>query len=133
MPICTIRWLSSGGDDDIDKPKNIPMSSSTKQEPVIPGAHHQYGSLHDAGARQPSSISSPNRLSWQASDNFDVQNVTIKAMIYTLIHQQTATIEKTVPWFLENMPASYFKQVPERFRMDHIKVRMIQCVPSDSF
>ena len=51
----------------------------------------------------------------------DVQNVTRKAYIYELIHQQTKTIEDTVPWFLDNMPASYFKQVPERFRMDHIK------------
>jgi hypothetical protein len=59
--------------------------------------------------------------SWQAADNADVQRVTVKAMIYELIHQQTATIEQTVPWFLETMPGSYFRQVPEWLRMEHIK------------
>jgi glutamate dehydrogenase len=59
--------------------------------------------------------------SWQAVDNETVQRVTTKALIYELIHEQTATIEQTVPWFLENMPESYFRHVPENFRMHHIK------------
>jgi glutamate dehydrogenase len=42
-------------------------------------------------------------------------------MIYQLTQQQTRTIESVVPWFLSNMPASYFQQVPDEFRMDHIK------------
>jgi len=81
---------------------------------VIPGAH-QYGSLMDAGHRH--RVTARDATAWQPADNVDVQNVTRKAYIYELIHQQTKTIEDTVPWFLDNMPASYFKQVPERFRM----------------
>lgn len=110
-----------GGERPSRSPKPQP------HQPHIPGAHHhQYGSLHDAGARRGGSSANGNnnnnsRAAWQAADNADVQHVTRKAMIYELVHQQTATIEKVVPWFLENMPASYFRQVPERFRMDHIK------------
>jgi len=42
-------------------------------------------------------------------------------MIHELSQQQTASIEKVVPWFLKMMPAQYFRQVPESFRLDHIK------------
>ncbi len=42
-------------------------------------------------------------------------------MIHELTQQQTRSIEKVVPWFLETMPAQYFRQVPESFRLDHIK------------
>ncbi|MGV2436022.1 MAG UNVERIFIED_CONTAM: hypothetical protein LVT10_14980 [Anaerolineae bacterium] len=58
---------------------------------------------------------------WQAEHNLDVQRVTQNAIIYELTQQQTRTIQSVVPWFLENMPESYFRQVPEKFRMDHIK------------
>jgi len=80
---------------------------------------HQYGSLMEAGHR--SRVTARDATAWQPADNEDVQNVTRKAIIYELIHSQTRTIEDTVPWFLDNMPSSYFKQVPDRFRMDHIK------------
>jgi glutamate dehydrogenase len=66
-------------------------------------------------------VSANSSASWQPADNANVQRVTVKAMIYELIHQQTATIEQTVPWFLDTMPASYFRQVPEWLRMEHIK------------
>ena len=47
--------------------------------------------------------------------------VTQTAMIHELTQQQTRSIEKVVPWFLNTMPAPYFRQVPESFRLDHIK------------
>lgn len=58
---------------------------------------------------------------WQAEGAIDIQRVTQQAMIHELISQQTDTIQKVVPWFLNNMPPSYFNQVPEKFRLDHIK------------
>lgn len=61
------------------------------------------------------------KTSWQAQHNIDIQRVTQKAIIHELTQQQTKTIEETVPWFLQNMPSSYFRSVPEQFRMDHIK------------
>jgi glutamate dehydrogenase len=87
---------------------------------IIPGSASTspYGSLGD-----PISNRHPNQpaVAWQAENNTDVQRVTQNAMIYELTQQQTRTIETVVPWFLSSMPASYFRQVPEAFRMDHIK------------
>jgi glutamate dehydrogenase len=71
--------------------------------------------------RSSSSNSSAPSKTWQAVDNITVQDVTAKALIYDLVQQQAAALEKTVPWFLTNMPASYFLQVPETIRRDHIK------------
>ena len=65
--------------------------------------------------------SSDEFRSWQASHNIDIQRVTQTAMIHELTQQQTRSIEKVVPWFLATMPAPYFRQVPESFRLDHIK------------
>lgn len=58
---------------------------------------------------------------WQAQGAFDIQRVTQQAIIHELVTQQTYTIQNVVPWFLQNMPPPYFRQVPEKFRMDHIK------------
>ena len=69
---------------------------------------------------QPTSSSADFR-SWQAAHNIDIQRVTQTAMIHELTQQQTRSIEKVVPWFLSMMPAPYFRQVPESFRLDHIK------------
>ena len=41
--------------------------------------------------------------------------------IHELTKQQITTIEQVVPWFLNTMPPAYFRQVPESFRLDHIK------------
>lgn len=103
-----------------------------QQHVVIPGMHNMYGSLQDSHSvvrnqplqeqgSHPIPIDRMTPMSWQALDNAEVQRVTVKAMIYELIHQQTVTIEQTVPWFLEKMPSSYFRQVPEWLRMEHIK------------
>jgi hypothetical protein len=45
----------------------------------------------------------------------------LQCQIHELTKQQTATIEQVVPWFLNTMPPAYFRQVPETFRLDHIK------------
>ena len=58
---------------------------------------------------------------WQAEGAMDIQRVTQTALIHELVQQQTNTIQAVVPWFLSNMPPPYFRQVPEKFRVDHIK------------
>lgn len=67
------------------------------------------------------SLGEPGTTAWQAQQNIDIQRVTQTAIIHELTQQQIHTIETTVPWFLKNMPGSYFRQVPEAFRMDHLK------------
>jgi hypothetical protein len=61
------------------------------------------------------------KMAWQADEDTDIQRVTILATIHELVRQQSKSIEKVVPWFLKNMPASYFRQVPESFRQDHLR------------
>lgn len=131
---CSLRCVSSStsplySPDSLDggvPPKSSSRISQVQQEhrAIIPGVHHMYGSLQEAGLG-PGDGSLEGKVapavSWQAAHNADVQRVTVKAMIYELIHQQTKTIEETVPWFLENMPSSYFRQVPDWLRMEHIK------------
>ncbi|KAL3797309.1 hypothetical protein ACHAW5_011305 [Stephanodiscus triporus] len=90
-------------------------SFSTRDESHL---HHP----HRALSTQPMNSDFDHQSrSWQASHNIDIQRVTQTAMIHELTQQQTRSIEKVVPWFLNTMPAQYFRQVPESFRLDHIK------------
>jgi len=59
--------------------------------------------------------------SWAPTDEADIERVTIKAMIHELKEDQESTINKTVPWFLDNMPPAYFRQVGYSTRLDHVK------------
>jgi hypothetical protein len=61
------------------------------------------------------------KMAWQADEDSDIQRVTTLATIHELTRQQSRSIETVVPWFLKNMPASYFRQVPESFRQDHLR------------
>jgi hypothetical protein len=58
---------------------------------------------------------------WQPESAEEIQRVTAAAMVHELIQQQSQTLEKVVPWFLSNMPSSYFRQTPPTFRQDHIR------------
>lgn len=90
--------------------KSRPNASSTRQ---LLQQHQTQRTL--------SSTNTDSFRSWQASHNIDIQRVTQTAMIHELTQQQTRSIEKVVPWFLNTLPAPYFRQVPESFRLDHIK------------
>lgn len=96
-----------------------PTTTDQASSTLIPGmsSASPYGSLGDPSDH----TAAASTTAWQASHNAQVQRVTQNAMIYELQQSQTQTIERLVPWFLENMPATYFQQVPESFRYDHIK------------
>lgn len=113
-PATPSRSLRPFSSSDRGGRRSHPLAAT---EQLIPGSSSQspYGSL---GEPKPASIGA---VSWQAQHNADVQRVTQNAMIYELTQDQTRTIERAVPWFLSNMPASYFQQVPDEFRKDHIK------------
>jgi len=80
-------------------------SKGRREDVIVPGSRFEYGSLGE-GLPLPSKAATP----WQAEHNIDVQRVTQKAIVYELTQQQTRTIEDVVPWFLEVMPTSYFRQ-----------------------
>ena len=50
-----------------------------------------------------------------------------------LMHEFTAaqldTARSLVPWFLRSMPSSYFRQVPEATRLEHLKVTVKNASP----
>lgn len=45
----------------------------------------------------------------------------MERVVKTLVEQNNQIASTIVPWVLENMPASYFRQVNEVTRMDHLK------------
>jgi hypothetical protein len=106
------RCFSSSDDHNLSRFQAVIPGMSSTTSP--------YGSLGDPMPSS-SSLSSLSAASWQATHNIDVQRVTQNAMIYELQQSQTKTIETVVPWFLRQMPPSYFQQVPDRLRTDHIK------------
>jgi hypothetical protein len=91
-----------------------------------------FSSIDDPAFRQHSTAVASNNTStdyrsWQASQNIDIQRVTQTAIIHELTQQQTRSIEKVVPWFLNTMPAPYFRQVPESFRVSGKQELNILC------
>ena len=112
----------------------------TKNHDLIPGTdfrHTSYGSLGDPTCNINNSISGNhiNRAdssnyshdkdsvptSWQPQNDADIQHVTSQALIYELTRTTAKTIEKVVPWFLNIMPESYFRQIPPYLRHEHVK------------
>ena len=109
-----LRLCSLAGPSRRAAPRRLLLQQQARAFSSIDELH-----LRSHSTAQPDS--GPEFRSWQASHNLDIQRVTQKAMIHELTQQQTRSIEKVVPWFLNTMPAPYFRQVPESFRLDHIK------------
>ena len=58
--------------------------------------------------------------SWVPSSDKELQRITTQALVHEISRQKMQQIEDFVPWFLSNMPASYFRQVSEQLRLMHI-------------
>ncbi|GKY98341.1 hypothetical protein MPSEU_000791700 [Mayamaea pseudoterrestris] len=110
-PLCT-RFLSN------DSKSNSHQPQHRQEHVVIPGMRSDLSSLGGDAIM-------PNRqhpvAPWQAEHNIDVQRVTRKAIVYELAQQSTRSLEEVVPWFLDNMPSAYFRQVHEQYRNQHLK------------
>ena len=91
-------------------------------EDMIQSSQHYYGSLHDAGGRH-NHLHHHKRLPSVAdhTGNDGTGNTAADSIMQALVQEQTRTIQSIVPWFLDNMPASYFQQIPTPYRMQHIK------------
>lgn len=59
--------------------------------------------------------------SWLPRENDHLQKVTTQALIHEISLESMDSAKTYVPWFLKNMPASYFNQIPESLRRQHIK------------
>jgi len=58
--------------------------------------------------------------SWIPTQDVLLQKVTTQSLIHEVSMQQIESANKTIPWFLKQMPVSYFKQIPEHMRKQHI-------------
>lgn len=78
-----------------------------------------------------------SKKSWVPVTDEKLQQVTMKSLIHEVAEQQRelaskvildsvnesrlTQISQVVPWFLRQMPAAYFRQVPENLRSQHVK------------
>merc|ERR1719215_1414906 len=58
--------------------------------------------------------------SWTPKDQREAEDVSKDALALKLQDIQRDAAAKTVPWFLENMPAAYFRAVSENERLQHL-------------
>jgi len=69
--------------------------------------------------RQPQRL--VNSKSWIPREESSLQKVTRQSLVHELTQSQMANAQVLVPWFLSQMPASYFRQVPESSRLHHLR------------
>jgi len=59
--------------------------------------------------------------SWVPQQEEEMQHVTRKFLVYELTRNHTKVAEGLVPWFTQNMPASYFRQVDAGTQQAHLR------------
>lgn len=59
--------------------------------------------------------------------NEELQKITTQALIHEISMAQITEVSSFVPWFLKTMPASYFRQIPEALKKQHIKTLGALC------
>lgn len=59
--------------------------------------------------------------SWVPVEDASLQKVTRQALVHELMQVQMSTANQVVPWFLNQMPSSYFRQIPEEVRVKHLQ------------
>ena len=67
-------------------------------------------------------VSQSRSLRYISMSPGDIFKVTTTALIHEMNLRQMETSNKVVPWFYENMPPSYFRQVDEELRKQHLTV-----------
>lgn len=51
----------------------------------------------------------------------EVQQIAIQSLIQEVAEEQRQLAINVVPWYLKNMPESYFRQIPDTIRAQHVK------------
>ena len=57
-----------------------------------------------------------------ADGDKNFQQVTVKALIHEMNLKQMESSAKLVPWFFDNLPSSYFRQVEDELQKQHLNV-----------
>lgn len=63
----------------------------------------------------------PKQKSWIPKSDELMMKVTTQALIHEVSLQNMESAKTVVPWFLKNMPAAYFNQIPETLRRQHLR------------
>lgn len=66
--------------------------------------------------------------SWMPRDEEALQHAATTALMHEYTQMQLKTAETLVPWFLDEMPESYFRSVSEADRLQHLRaISALQC------
>mmetsp|Transcript_3860 Transcript_3860/g.5309 ORF Transcript_3860/g.5309 Transcript_3860/m.5309 type:complete len:1017 (-) Transcript_3860:1740-4790(-) len=102
--------------------QNINRASANSVKAFL--SRKRLSSTKDLGTSAANSLQNEARSdmkSWIPLTNLELQRITTQSLIHEVAEQQRELAAKVVPWFLKNMPASYFRRIPENIRSQHVK------------
>lgn len=88
---------------------------------------HRIAAVGSAFARRKSAMAGLNgsmngsAKSWVPSSGDQLERAVANSMIMEMSQNSFQIVEKIVPWYLNSLPASYFMEVSEATRMEHLK------------
>jgi glutamate dehydrogenase len=71
------------------------------------------------GVRRNAALASSK--SWVPKEGDKLEKAIVYSLLHTLSQDQLVVSEKVVPWYLRNLPRSYFNEIGESTRMEHLK------------
>jgi len=61
------------------------------------------------------------KKSWVPVTDDTLEDYTVKALTWEMEQFQRKSAERTVPWFLRNLPSQYFKEIDRDLQRDHLR------------
>lgn len=62
-----------------------------------------------------------SKKSWVPVTDDTLEDYTVKALTWEMEQFQRKSAERTVPWFLRNLPSQYFKEIDRDLQRDHLR------------
>jgi glutamate dehydrogenase len=62
-----------------------------------------------------------DKKSWVPVTDDTLEDYTVKALTWEMEQFQRKSAERTVPWFLRNLPSQYFKEIERDLQRDHLR------------
>jgi glutamate dehydrogenase len=82
---------------------------------------HRFVRAGNGGSAVRRNATKAKTKSWVPKEVDKLEKVIVGSLKHTLSQTQMGVSEKVVPWFLQNLPASYFREIGEVTRMGHLK------------
>eukprot|EP00611_Tribonema_gayanum_P024921 TRINITY_DN5581_c0_g1_i1.p1 TRINITY_DN5581_c0_g1~~TRINITY_DN5581_c0_g1_i1.p1 ORF type:complete len:480 (+),score=151.07 TRINITY_DN5581_c0_g1_i1:204-1643(+) len=71
-----------------------------------------------------------HRRSWAPATAAEMRKMATQSLLHELTQKQQQTYESVVDWFLQNMPATYFRQTSQEARLEHLQAISAMMEPS---